>query len=71
MAFPIDFLDLEDIGREVDLTLRGGVRHRGTIKGIHAVTLPSGEVEVSVDTDEFEDLVLQPDSYIEYADDEV
>ena len=69
MAFPIEFLDLEDIGREVLVTLAGNVSHQGTITGIHAVRASDGELEVSIDTDDIKDLLLKPDTYVFYTDD--
>lgn len=68
MAFPITFLDSQDIGREVVVTLTGGVSHRARLTGIHIVEA-GNELEVSIDTDEFEDLMLQADTYVFYADD--
>lgn len=67
MAFPITFLDSQDIGREVIVTLSGGVSHRGRLTGIHIAEV-RGELEVSIDTDEFEDLMLQTDTYVFYTD---
>lgn len=68
MAFPIEYLDLEDIGREVVVVLHGGVSFQATITGIHAVTESDGEIQISIDTNSFEDLVLQPDSFVQYTD---
>ena len=72
MAFPINYLDLEDMDREVRVTLAGGVTHRATVKGIHAVRLESGDLEVSIDTANpaGEGLVLQPNSYVFYTDED-
>ena len=68
MAFPVEFLDFDDIGREVLVTLTGGiVSHIGTLTGIHAV-MAGDRLEVSVDTDDREGLVLQPESYVNYTD---
>lgn len=68
MAFPITFLDAEDIGREVRVNLHGGVDLLTTVTGIHIVTVAGGDLEVSIDTADREGLVLQPDSYVFYAD---
>ena len=68
MAFPIDYLDLEDIGREVRVTLSGGVDLQTVITGIHAVRDTPDHIEVSIDTPDREGLVLHPGSYVFYAD---
>lgn len=66
MAFPITFLDAQDIGSEVLVTLRGpvNVTFKSKLTGIHIITGADGELEVSIDTTERKDLLLQPDSYV-------
>lgn len=68
MAFPLEYLDLDDIGREVRVTLSGGVELQTVITGIHAVRDTPDTLEVSVDTQDREGLVLQPGSYVFYTD---
>lgn len=70
MAFPFEYLELDDIGREVCVMLHGGVPLQTTLTGIHAVTTADGELEVSIDTPEpwGKDLLLAPGSFIHYAD---
>lgn len=69
MAFPITFLDSQDIGREVLVTLTGGVSLQTVIEGIHVVGNSTEDLEVSIDTPDLMGLVLQPDSYVFYTDD--